>query len=130
MAGTTADALTTLHYPERPRWRAHSTCVTEDARSAGRRVWRLLRGSRSRVPVNRRTGLVVPPRDVAALAETINWAPDGAKTTEVRAIREAARRTVRELFGPDHYVDDLLRRADELRSERSRRQTDRRSAAT
>jgi len=55
------------------------------------------------------TGLVVPPRDAAAMAEALRWAVDPANEPAARDMRARARDVVRTEFTPDRYVARVLR---------------------
>jgi hypothetical protein len=57
---------------------------------------------------DRRTGLIVPPGDGAALRAALDWLLDAANADEVRAIGERARGAALERFGPEQYVRSLL----------------------
>ena len=63
---------------------------------------------------DRRSGLIVPARDSRALCETIRWSQDPANADEVAAIRERARETACERFGPGNHIRSLLDVVDEL----------------
>jgi glycosyltransferase involved in cell wall biosynthesis len=60
------------------------------------------------------TGLVVPPRDPGALAAAIGWALDPANEIEVAAMIKRAREVALGSYGPDQYVDGLLRALEEV----------------
>ena len=57
---------------------------------------------------DRRTGLIVPPGDAAALRAALDWLIDPANAGEVRAIGERARTVALERFGPEQYVRRLV----------------------
>lgn len=61
---------------------------------------------------DRRTGLIVPPGDAAALRAALEWLLDPANAGEVRAIGERARAVALERFGPEQYVRRLLEVVD------------------
>ncbi len=63
---------------------------------------------------DRVTGLIVPARDPAALADAIRWSLDPANAGEVAAIRARGRESARDRFGPDRHVDNLLAIVDEV----------------
>lgn len=61
---------------------------------------------------DRRTGLIVPPGDTAALRAALDWLLDPANAGEVRAIGERARSVALERFGPEQYVRRLVEVVD------------------
>ena len=61
---------------------------------------------------DRRTGLIVPPGDSAALRAALDWLLDPANAGEVSAIRERARAVALERFGPEQYVRRLVEVVD------------------
>jgi hypothetical protein len=60
-----------------------------------------------------RTGIVVPPGDPAALLEKLEWALDPANREEVRELAARGREAALSRFGPDSYVESLLRVVDQ-----------------
>lgn len=61
-----------------------------------------------------RTGLVVPPRDEAALARALRWVLDPSNAAAVDGMSSAGREAARERFSPDRYTQALLDAADRL----------------
>ena len=61
-----------------------------------------------------RTGLIVPPGDVAAMRAAISWAVDPANADQVAQIAAAGRASARRDFSPDAYVAKLLEISDEV----------------
>jgi hypothetical protein len=61
---------------------------------------------------DRRTGLIVPPGDAAAMRAALDWLLDPANAGEVRAIRDRARAVALERFGPEQYVRRLVEVVD------------------
>jgi glycosyltransferase involved in cell wall biosynthesis len=61
---------------------------------------------------DRRTGLIVPPGDAAALRAALGWLLDPANAGEVRAIGERGRAVALERFGPEQYVRRLVEVVD------------------
>ena len=57
---------------------------------------------------DRETALIVPSGDPAALAQAIGWALDPANADAVDRIADQGRREVRERFGLDRYVGQLV----------------------
>jgi len=66
---------------------------------------------------HRRTGIIVPADDPAALTEAIRWAHDPANATEVATIAASARAAVQDTFLRRHYVERLLELADRATSQ-------------
>lgn len=66
------------------------------------------------------TGLVVPPRDPAALRRAIDWTLDPANAVAVREIGRRARSFAREELRPARYVADLIRVAERAAAARDR----------
>ncbi len=54
------------------------------------------------------TGLIVPPGDAEALAETLRWATDPANRQACDRMRRQAQEVATEQFSPDRYVQHLL----------------------
>jgi glycosyltransferase involved in cell wall biosynthesis len=73
---------------------------------------------------DRETGLIVPPGNTEALAETIRWALDPSNRADVARIRIRAREVARSRFSRRDYIAHVLRVANEQpaarRSARSR----------
>ena len=61
---------------------------------------------------DRRTGLIVPPGDTAAMRTALDWLLDPANAGEVRALGERARSVALERFGPEQYVRSLVEVVD------------------
>lgn len=82
-------------------------------------------GGNGEVILNRRTGLLVPPRDVEALTGAIEWMLDNPEPA--RRLGEAGRHRVAEVFSQEKMCAETLALYDELlaisseRSERRRR---------
>jgi hypothetical protein len=55
------------------------------------------------------TGILVPPGDVAALAEALRWAADPGHRDEVRRMGARARDVALERFRPEAYVAELVK---------------------
>lgn len=60
-----------------------------------------------------RTGIVVPPGDVAALRRALEWCFDPANSADVEAIRDRARQAARERFSFVRHAETLLDVVDE-----------------
>jgi hypothetical protein len=94
-------------------------------RSAGQTTYQSVRALGKLVIVNdatgvreyvddRRTGLIVPSHDPAALAEAMRWALDPANAAQAREIAAAGKRDVLERFGKVAYLDRMLEIAAEV----------------
>jgi hypothetical protein len=57
---------------------------------------------------DRRTGLIMPPGDAAAMRAALDWLVDPDNAGQVRAMGERARAVALERFGPEQYVRSLL----------------------
>lgn len=55
-----------------------------------------------------RTGLVLPPGDLASMRKALEWALDPANAAELAAIRARARDVARTRFGPEQYLANIL----------------------
>jgi glycosyltransferase involved in cell wall biosynthesis len=55
-----------------------------------------------------KTGLIVPPRDAAAMAAAVRWVMDPANEGEIARMTERARELALSRYGPDDYVAGLL----------------------
>lgn len=62
---------------------------------------------------HRRTGLIVPPGNAAALHEALRWALDPGNAAEVDAIRSRAAEVARTRFSPEAYSELLLSLAEQ-----------------
>lgn len=99
--------------------------AADTERSAGQTTYQFARGIGKLVVVDdttgvreymedRETGLIVPPGDSKALADTLKWVLDPTNAEQARQIAANGQREVMQRFGPDDYVDRLLEIVDQV----------------
>jgi Glycosyl transferases group 1 len=99
--------------------------VADTERSAGQTTYQFARGIGKLVVVDdttgvreymedRKTGLIVPPGDSKALAETLSWALDPTNAEQARQIAADGQREALQRFGPEDYVNRLLEIVDQV----------------